>query len=532
MASTAHAVSPDKDPRFEFFLRGGTAHVYKHRSEPRVAKLIARVARSKEEWISYPAWLDESGGKVSARNRMLIARQTLRVYRVLKQDPLLAELLPKTWMPGRGRIDQAWVTGLDLHALDPEARAVAEAEMYVVIARAQRLLPHLFIDEGVYNFKFDRQGHVKWWFDWTLVDPVAEETAGPPPRERSGTPEPRQASSVGRPSRIGSKVYTYGPDTMRVEPLVEKLSLQPHHVVGFQAARYSFSDPFELGDGRLAVLGVVDVAGERTVSLYWRSNSQGVFRLLPALNARTRRTGDAWFDSMPGFDKGIDENALNLPSKVQQRLAELVTHGQVRRDLTEADAAALLETLPPQYRTRKQYDEYEASEAHPRFHTRTKRVYRVTRGGGQYVAEPLHPDYSKLLGQSKMVTPLDGPVTVQRFPSRDRTLEYTVLVDADQRIRIADVQLRAPPLNRFGVPSLFVDAGTLLTPRWEYRFQIPKEHVGPAHPVHEEYASTWPLLRSRPEIKAYYRAMKLEVPGLERSPATAAADATSGKASH
>ena len=391
--------------------------------------------------------------------------------------------------------------------------------MVVVTGRAQKLLPGMLVDQGVYNFKFDRAGHVRAWFDWVLVDPPREATRGDLPeggrrlstlqRLAAGAPaQPRP----GRPASVGPRVLSFGADPARSLALITKHRLQPRHSLALPGAKYSFSDVFPLGDGRVGALGVVEAQGTRTLALFWRSTSQGLFRLLPALNGSTGPTGDAWFDAMPRFDKGVDENALNLPPAAQSLLARLTTDaGAVRQDLSPSAVQRLLASVVPVYRSLDEYRAYERSDAHPRYHVRTLRI--CTAGGRLHARS--QPDFTALLGQESAVNPLGGRVQVLRYASRDRRLEYRVHLDEQGKAWIGDVTLRTAPLNRFGLPLVVVDAGAALAPRWEYTQQIPAGLAGARHPQHPEYSSNWNQLRQRPELKDFYAQTGRPLPAAE-----------------
>ena len=170
----AHATrSPRTDPAFAGFRRGGISEVYVDRGRSIVAKLIPAKALAREQWINYPRWLQVSKGRIGAAARKLLTEQTLHAYARLRDDPTFARryghLLPRTWSPRAGRIDQTFVRGRAWDGLSPGARMQAGAEGRQVLALAARVLRGEQLDYNRYNFVFDREGHIKAWVDWVYA---------------------------------------------------------------------------------------------------------------------------------------------------------------------------------------------------------------------------------------------------------------------------------------------------------------------------------------------------------------------------
>ena len=269
------------------------------------------------------------------------------------------------------------------------------------------------------------------------------------------------------------------------------------HDVEVGGARIRTTDVFGMGDGRVAALAEVARDGKTSVQLYYRSNSQGVFRLLPALNLSQRRWGGA-FDGLPVFDKGDGEEHLTAPIVVEDLL-----QGLRPRRARLADVDALLHAAVPIYRSPAGYARYLAGPAKPT----SQKIRLFDRVGGEPVIRaPLRPDYRHPLSRGVAHSKLDGDVEQLRYPSRDGRLVYTLHVDRAGRAQIATVTAVDAQVNELGLPTRTVTSDAVTTPQWEYTFQIPDGMAGALHPRDRNYASSWRYLRERPEIRAFYRA--------------------------
>jgi hypothetical protein len=114
-----------------------------------------------------------------------------------------------------------------------------------------------------------------------------------------------------------------------------KLGLEPKHSFELGGVTYRFSDVVNGRKERLFVLAEVRTQQSSFLRVFYRSGSQGVFRVLPMVLPSGR------------FEKGSGSNTLSLPPEVQLELAALSRDGKVRKDIDSDKAEWLLTNLVP-----------------------------------------------------------------------------------------------------------------------------------------------------------------------------------------
>jgi hypothetical protein len=279
--------------------------------------------------------------------------------------------------------------------------------------------------------------------------------------------------------------------------------LDYRHELTISGTRYRMTDLFDMGEGRLATIAEIERGRDKSVRVFYRSKSQGVFRLLPALNLAERNLSGE-LGGLPLLDKGDGEEHLTAPLDLQDALSRLGPGRKI------SSALELVKAAVPGYRSAKSLSDYRRSSVRPT--SRKLRLYDVV-DGRPVIRAGLEPDYRRPLSVDRTRTGLDGVVERLRFPSRDGRLVYTLHVDGAGHAQIATVTVKDAAIGRFGLPTQTVTTGEVTMPRWEYDFQIPAGYVGGTHPRHRDYASSWNWLRKRPEIRAFYEATGRAMPG-------------------
>jgi hypothetical protein len=105
------------------------------------------------------------------------------------------------------------------------------------------------------------------------------------------------------------------------------------------------------------------------------------------------------------------------------------------------------------------------------------------------------------------------PVDTIIYKSKDGFLEYSLILDAENKISFEKIAVVGSPLNSFGIRSEAVNAPELLMPRWEYSSQIPARYRGQPHPDpsltrsngEPSYYDAWAYIREMPEIRRWYK---------------------------
>ena len=278
---------------------------------------------------------------------------------------------------------------------------------------------------------------------------------------------------------------------------------------------------FQDSGGRIFTIAKVTVDGQSSHRVFYRSNSQTMFRLLPARNERA--TG------MPGYDKGPEEDTLTLSSEIQAALSERA-RSLDRRSLDTLDSKEL-DGIIPINRNRNDYQNYERSSDYVG-RTVSQRTILQDRevslrdGYGRHFAEPedMHiryrnnqPNYETPIRtyQVDPPSPVYGNVTAYVYPSHNDRLEYTLLRDQSGKVWFGDIGYRVTPLSPHGLRRDAIDSEGLTMPLWEYEDGIPRGYGGRNERPRGrrgEYSSAWNYIREIPEIQRWYRENNLPIP--------------------
>jgi len=266
---------------------------------------------------------------------------------------------------------------------------------------------------------------------------------------------------------------------------------------------------------------VVDDGVTQSLRVFYRSNSQDTFRLLPAQNQGLGHLG------LPGFDKAIGETALGLPAAAESRLAGLVSGGRVRADIPAADARNIFGGAAPVNRSATEYMNYTRGTNYPGQHVQQHPIIEppagaqpIATGGGHSMLRPqdvrvpeaMAPNFNATPTVYRTQTATAGEVEAMVFPSANGQLEWTMFRDQQGRVWVGNVGSTQGPVTNLGVRANAINSGELSTPLWEYHQQIPSGFGGATHPTMGQYSSAWNYIRELPVIQQYYRARGLPVP--------------------
>ena len=269
---------------------------------------------------------------------------------------------------------------------------------------------------------------------------------------------------------------------------------------------------FRDSGNRIFTVAEVTVDGKVSHRVFYRSNSQSVFRLLPARNKR--------IPSHPGYDKGMDENFLTAPPELQAFLSERLKNSDDINRLIEMDPEKL-EGIIRVNRSKEDWLAYSRSDDYvdERF-VHVNKVLENTPQSyadefGRHFAHPtevrisdpkLQPNYSRQVQTYKISSPAYGEVRAYVYKSKDGSLEYTLLRDSKNRVWFGDVGYAGGVLTSHGLRSNAIDAEELMMPLWEYSTQIPTKFTrGEVNPLYPEYESSWNYIKGIPEIQRWYR---------------------------
>lgn len=358
-------------------------------------------------------------------------------------------------------------------------------------------------------------------------------TGGPPtinlgPDDVVELDEPGHASLPGNPNKgietpteksppkVNSppvRTFHEGVDPVAHLNLMNRHGLSPKDRIMVGSTPYKVGDVFDIEGGRLGAFFEVEVEGQKFLRFAYRSNSQGSFRVMPAQNNRIQ--------GVPGYDKGLGEEGLNVPIELEEALVAKIP--SAKKGLPSG------ELVRGGMRVNNSSDDYRAyynSPEHIKNHQKKvpflssakKEKVRMDLGEKMHpsdirVSNPLdRPDFSSPIRSFDSTTAAAGKVKAQVFKSRNNAWEYTVFEDRDGKIWFSSVLKVDSPINRFGVRSQMADLFDLITPRWDYTQQTPYGYGGAINPNLKEYQDNWKYLKEIPEIQEYYRAQNKSMP--------------------
>lgn len=276
--------------------------------------------------------------------------------------------------------------------------------------------------------------------------------------------------------------------------LLEKSGLLPHHRLEIDGRTMWFSHGYDIGGGRVAVVGYVqDDEGAIVARSYYKSNSQGVWRYLP----QYRMSGE----KISWYSKGYGEESITLPAELQEGLARSLEDDGGILELNPKDAQAAF-TGTARHLGAEQTVYFRDVSAYP------QHVAGIPRQKGHELPNPetIRPEYehtpefTKQLGSWEQDTSLYGRVRYEVYSSRDGSLKYTFCRDDQNRVWISGIENNSP-VESTGLHTAWVDGGPLTVPAYEYDVQAGgfggNYHGTNRHYVDmfENYISKLPIVR-------------------------------------
>jgi hypothetical protein len=275
---------------------------------------------------------------------------------------------------------------------------------------------------------------------------------------------------------------------------LESAGLGPQHKVEFNGVSIVFSDIYRFNGSRLAVVGYTQAKGGVVARSYYLSQSQGLWRHLPAYSEE-----DGW------FDKGHDEDSLNLPIKAQAVLGEL---SKVPPLIIEDPSLVF-------YGTARNLDHGGITYINEVEHE-PQRLDGNFYGGNPYLGKAVPPEqikfanprqapnFNQLGARWETYSPLYGQVIkMEAYPSYDGRYEYLFGRDKDGRAWIAGVE-NGSKLTSVGVKENWITCGDLVMPLYEYEHQ--SGGYGSSSEQRGHYVQMWDNYLSKvPVIQDYQR---------------------------
>ncbi len=328
-----------------------------------------------------------------------------------------------------------------------------------------------------------------------------------------------QKSKSKRVQFLNAQRVNGGVDPDLARGLLNDLNLPPaKNFTSANGSDVTISQPFKDRDGRIFNVLEITKNGETTFQTVYRSNSQALFRVLPARNINLSSAGK------PGFDKADGEELLTLSSDFQRELSSISIDPQNVKIYDPQE----LEGILPVNRSVEDYIAYRNSSDYikpqsPKSKVLTPSPSRpLTDRAGRDFPEPqnikiedsnLQPDFSKIKNEYEIDSPVYGKVEARVYRSRNGDVEYTVLKDERNRIWFGDVNDISAGVSSRGTKNAGI-AEDLSQPLWEYNRQIPNafEYAGDTNPVNSSYSDMWKYIKEIPEIQRWYKENGIAVP--------------------
>lgn len=285
--------------------------------------------------------------------------------------------------------------------------------------------------------------------------------------------------------------------------------LQPAYEVKISGLTMSFSVPFKLANGRLAVLGYY-AAGKTVMKVgsYYRAQPQGLWRYVPDyVRDASKASGIAC------LGQGYNEVSLNLPVELQEALAEIEARAGAKQ-LAETNPNFFLVGTAKAYETVQDYrealangglrgDYYDEVAAKPFNHETQTTGHAAPQTLA--ISRAKMPDFERKMAEFQTHVSLVGAVRAEGFWSQDGQLIWLFFRDEAGRAWVGQVEVRSR-LATMGLRRDWVVMGDFTTPLYDYSRQTggygdPSDVKGPRQCMWRNYLSKVPLIRAYIEAK-------------------------------
>lgn len=247
--------------------------------------------------------------------------------------------------------------------------------------------------------------------------------------------------------------------------------LVPMYQTNLDGRNMAFSVPFQLGDGRGAVIGYVIDNNTAKVRGYYLNPRTGLWHYAPEIIRGARGEG------MGQIGEGYGLDATMLPATLQQQLSELVkTLGF--REITTVNPDFLFAGTAMAYNTKQEYREaLEQGKARGDYYKEVDRepINRgwQPRGNTKNVPQLISvnanmmPDFQRALGQFMTYSILVGSVVAGYYMARDEQTIWLFCSDEMGRTWIANLEAVAP-ITSTGCRRDWLQSGDMVTPLYEH----------------------------------------------------------------
>jgi hypothetical protein len=310
------------------------------------------------------------------------------------------------------------------------------------------------------------------------------------------------------------------------------MGLEPRYRLTVDGTTMALSEPFNLHDGRRGIVAFIEDGGQTHAQIFYRSNSQAVWRTSDA--SRNGHYGKGLGETDTALPLELNatlhrmarENTTPLRDPEQRRIqdptgddygdvADRAFRGLTRAMTPEAIGARRIELhqegmavhyYTPEYAAAHQRQSVGASNGE--VHTQSGHPLPDP-AGMQLPPLAQRPDFSRPPEQSftfqsdayAQITG-NGQLTGHIYNSRDGSLRYLVIEDSQGRVSIGGAEAVNSPLTRWGNREAFIDLHGMDAPLFEYHQQMSRAHGGERGTT---YQLNWQYVRETPLVQEFYR---------------------------
>lgn len=288
---------------------------------------------------------------------------------------------------------------------------------------------------------------------------------------------------------------------MLTTELLAKVGLSPRFKIEVGGVEIALSKVFKV-DVHEAVVAYVKIHGTVKVRGYYRSNSQGMWRLLADYVGGNGEI--AW------YGVGRNEESLTLPLKLQKELNMISTRGLL--EIPGVNTGFFLGGTAKRFNSKEEYKALVADNKMESDYYREVNPVPVLNFGVlstlKHPPESIDvdgdnaPNFRKQLDHYSMSTEMYGEVTVRQFPSVDDNLRYSMFEVGhgdNKKAWVGGIEVNAT-ITSTGLKSEWVSTGDVCTPLFEYQtmtggYGVPDGRNDGYENMWEKYLSLMPIVK-------------------------------------
>lgn len=291
---------------------------------------------------------------------------------------------------------------------------------------------------------------------------------------------------------------------------VMRAELMPAYGVKFEGKDLYFSVPFQLTNGRLAILGYIQTDDGVKMRAFYRCQTQGLWRYVPDYVRDTGR-----LSGIGAFGIGYGDRSLWLPIGLQAVLSQIEAQAGSKK-ITVANPNFFLAGTVKAYdslvsyrealtsgRTEGDYYKEVANEAfnHDFKYLGSRKEAPQTLAINAEKA----PDFSKMTASFTTHSNMAGEISAEAFLSKDGSYEWLFCRDRKGRVWVAQVEARSE-LTSLMLRREWLFMGDLMTPIYDYSrrtggYGDSRDVKGPCQGMWTKYLSKIPLIQEYVKLR-------------------------------